>query len=110
MASHKLTMDSTVMYDADNLDYFKQKNLEKLREIKPNYTKEDSIRLVEQYYKGVEDVKKIFFQFNTNNTYSNIKIKGGGKATDEIEEGKYKLVRKENKLILVDHLGRQSDC
>ncbi|HWZ22099.1 MAG TPA: hypothetical protein VNW06_05565 [Cytophagaceae bacterium] len=105
----RLKLDSTVIIDINKIDEIKGKNLGILREIKPDYTKEDSLKEIEHVDKGVAEIKKIFFQFNKDNTYTNREVKGGGTITDGVENGRYELLSKKSSIRLKDSKGNQSN-
>jgi hypothetical protein len=105
----KLKLDSTVIVDINNVENLKEKNLGILRKSKPDYTKEDSLREMEHVDESVAEIRKIFFRFNKDNTYSNTKIERKGIITSEVEHGSYKLLTKKASIILTDSKGVQSD-
>ena len=105
----KLKLDTVEVFDLDNIDAVKKRNIEIIRNQRPDYTEQDSIREIERIDESVADIKKIFFLFNKDNSYSNRVIKTNGRIGDEVEIGIYKLDTKEDYITLKDYKGVQSN-
>lgn len=103
---YRHTIDSTLIFDADNPQIMIDYNFTRLKKLKPNFTMEDSLQLIERVKAGLSDFKNVFIQFSSDSTYTNRKIKGGGKMTNEIERGRYIFNVKDQTIVQTDQAGR----
>jgi hypothetical protein len=103
---YRHSIDSILIFDADNPQIMVNYNLTRLKKLKPDYTAADSLQLIERVTTGLSEFKKVFIQFNRDSTYTNRKIKGGGKMTNEIEGGKYIFNVKDQTITQTDQTGR----
>jgi hypothetical protein len=95
-----------LIFDAENPQVIINYNFIKLKKLKPGYTEADSLQIIENVNASINDFKKVFIQFNSDSTYTNRKIKGGGKITDEIEGGRYLFNIKDQTITQIDQTGR----
>ncbi|HEY0029302.1 MAG TPA: hypothetical protein VGC65_00985 [Bacteroidia bacterium] len=103
---YQQSLDSSLIYDVTNPRVMMKYSFWNLKKLKPNYTISDSLKLVENVEAKLVDFKKMFIQFNVDSTYTNRKIKGGGKVTDDVEEGRFVVNVEDQTLTQTDLTGR----